>query len=112
MPRRATPTPRADRPHPLGRPPGGGADKRTAKELDAVAERFLAFFDRYDYLVKVGNQTTIVAIALLAVGLTGILVLISNFIFGGVVPIVVGALAAGLVSGLWFGIPLNRRRAL
>lgn len=62
------------------------------------------------YLVDVGNRSAIVAMAFLAVGLTGILVLISNFVFGGLTPVVVGVLAAVIVGYLWFALPLMQRR--
>jgi Family of unknown function (DUF6328) len=62
------------------------------------------------YLVDIGNRSAIIAAAFLAVGLTGILVLISNFIFGGLTPIIVGVAAALTVGYVWFALPLNRRR--
>jgi hypothetical protein len=62
------------------------------------------------YLADVGNRSAIVAMAFLAVGLTGILVLISNFVFGGLTPIIVGVIAALTVGYLWFALPLKQRR--
>jgi hypothetical protein len=62
------------------------------------------------YLVDVGNRSAIAAMAFLAVGLTGILVLISNFVFGGLTPVVVGVVAALIVAYFWFGLPLRQRR--
>jgi len=62
------------------------------------------------YLVKVGTTLTIVAMLFVTAGLTGILVLISHFLFGAVTAAVVGSCAALLVSTLWFGLPLHRRR--
>lgn len=62
------------------------------------------------YLVDVGNRISIAAMAFLGVGLTGILVLISNFVFGGLTPIVVGVLAVLIVAYLWFALPLRQRR--
>jgi hypothetical protein len=61
-----------------------------------------------DYLVALGNRSAIVAMALLTVGLTGILVLISNVLFGTVAAIIVGVAAFSGVAFLWFGIPLAR----
>jgi hypothetical protein len=63
-----------------------------------------------DYLVTVGTRLAIVAGIFLTAGMTGILVLISNFVFGGVTAAVVGVLTAIVVSVLWFGMPLVRRR--
>jgi Family of unknown function (DUF6328) len=62
------------------------------------------------YLVEVGNRLVILAIAFLTVGFTGILVLISNVIFGGAVGAIAGALTATGLVALWFGVPLIHRR--
>jgi spore maturation protein SpmA len=42
------------------------------------------------------------------VGLTGILLLISNVLFGGVAAAIVAAVALIGVVTLWFGLPLRR----
>lgn len=62
------------------------------------------------FVVRVGNQLVIVAMAFLSAGLTGIMVLISDFLYGGAAAWVAGVLAAGVVIGVWFVIPLIRRR--
>lgn len=61
------------------------------------------------YLVEVGNRLLIVAMVFLTIGLTGILVLLSNVIFGAVTAAVAGTAAAVGVGVLWFGVPLRRR---
>jgi hypothetical protein len=61
------------------------------------------------YLVETGNRSAIVAMVLLGTGLTGILVLISNVVFGGATPIIVGVVVAPSVALLWFGVPLRHR---
>ncbi len=76
----------------------------------AIHHRLLFRLGEKPYLVSVANRTTIAAVALLSVGLTGILVLISDFMFGGVAAIVVGTIAGGGITSLWFGIPIHRRR--
>ena len=63
-----------------------------------------------DFLVRVGTIATIVSGMFLTAGLTGILVLISDVIFGGVTAAVAGVLTALCVSTLWFGLPINHRR--
>jgi hypothetical protein len=63
------------------------------------------------YLVRLGNRLAIVAMALVTVGLTGILLLISNVLFGGVTAAVVAAIALIGVATLWFGLPLLRKNA-
>ncbi len=62
------------------------------------------------YLVSVGNTFVIVASVFLSVGLTGILILISDFLFGGATAAVVGAFTALFLAILWFALPLRRRR--
>ena len=64
------------------------------------------------YLVEVGNQLMIAAMLFLTVGFTGILVLISNVMFGGITAGVIGAVSLLGVGVLWFGMPLWRRRKL
>jgi hypothetical protein len=61
------------------------------------------------YLVRVGTRLAIVAAAFLAVGLTGILVLISNFVFGTIAAVGVGIAASIVVTFVWFALPLRRR---
>lgn len=62
------------------------------------------------YLVSMGTTLAIVAGGFLAIGMTGILVLISDVIFGGVTAGIVGAVAAVILAGVWFAMPLRRRR--
>ena len=61
------------------------------------------------YLVAMGNRLAIAGISFLALGFTGILVLLSAYVVGGVAPIVVGVLTFATIGGLWFAIPLARR---
>jgi hypothetical protein len=64
------------------------------------------------FLVDVGNRLMIAAMVFLSIGLTGILVLVSDVVLGGVAAAVVGATAGVLVAALWFGLPLHRRHRL
>lgn len=59
------------------------------------------------YLVQVGTRLAIVAAGFLALGLTGILVLISNYVFGTSAAITVGIAAAVVVTSVWFVVPLR-----
>jgi hypothetical protein len=61
------------------------------------------------YLVQVGTRLAIVAALFLAVGLTGILVLISNFLLGTVAAVSVGIATVITVTSVWFALPLARR---
>ena len=47
--------------------------------------------------------------ACLGLGFIGILVLVSDVVVGGAAPAVVGVLAAAVIAGLWFVLPLVRR---
>ena len=76
----------------------------------AIHHRLLFRLGEKPYLVSVANSTTIAAVALLSVGFTGILVLISDFMFGELSAIVVGTIAGVSLAALWFGIPIRRRR--
>ena len=61
------------------------------------------------YVVEVGNTLVIVAAVFLTVGFTGIFVLISHVLFGGVASAVAGGVTALVISVLWFGLPLHHR---
>jgi hypothetical protein len=61
------------------------------------------------YLVTSGNRLAIAGMAFLSLGFTGILVLLSDYVVGGVAPIVAGVVAVGGIGGLWFAVPLVRR---
>ncbi len=61
------------------------------------------------YLIAVANRLAIAGLAFLALGFTGIMVLLSDYVLGGVAPIVAGALTLAITGGLWFALPLLRR---
>jgi hypothetical protein len=61
------------------------------------------------YLVEVANRLAIAGMGFLGLGFTGILILLSDFVLGGVAPEVVAAFAALGIGGLWFALPLSRR---
>ena len=77
-----------------------------------VHHRVLFRRQQKEFLVTVGNRMAILGVLFLSVGMTGILVLIADVIFGGVAAGVVGAAATLIIGGLWFGMPLRRRRAI
>jgi hypothetical protein len=76
----------------------------------SIHHRLLFHQRQREYLVRTGNQLAIVASIFLSFGLTGILVLISDVVFGGAVTPIVGVIAGGSIATLWFVVPLNRRR--
>jgi Family of unknown function (DUF6328) len=76
----------------------------------AIHHRLLFRHHEKRYLVTSGNRLAIAGMAFLALGLTGILVLLSDYVVGGAAPIVIGLVTLAAVGGLWFGLPLLRRR--
>ncbi len=75
----------------------------------SIHHRILFRHRQKPYLLRVGNQAMIVGMVFLAVGLTGILILISDLMFGGTAAAVAGAVAGIVLGGLWFAVPLSRR---
>jgi uncharacterized protein DUF6328 len=78
----------------------------------SIHHRLLFRQHQKPYLIQTANRIAIVAMGFLMAGLTGVLVLIADVMFGGATAAVVGALTAVGVGGLWFGIPLNHHRRL
>lgn len=76
----------------------------------SVHHRLLFRRGQKEFIVQLGSRLAVVAAAFLAVGLTGILVLISDFVFSGAAAVVVGLCSAVVVTSLWFVVPLTRRR--
>jgi hypothetical protein len=76
----------------------------------SIHHRILFRQQQKPYLLRIGNRAMIVAMVFLAAGLTGILVLISEMMFGGVAAMAAGVLAGVGIGGVWFAIPLSRRR--
>ena len=60
-------------------------------------------------LVYTSNVMALLGIACLAVAMTGILFLITDFLFGAVAASIVAALIAIFIGGLWYALPLVRR---
>jgi hypothetical protein len=76
-----------------------------------IQHRLLFRHHEKAYVVEFGSRLVIWAAALLAVGLTAIMVLIADYVFGTAMAVIVGIGAALLTSTLWFVLPLRRRRA-
>jgi hypothetical protein len=76
----------------------------------SVHHRILFREGQKAYIVRVGNRLAIVAAGFMSVGITGIVVLISDFLFGHVAAGVGGACAAVFVTWMWFAVPLLKRR--
>jgi hypothetical protein len=65
-----------------------------------------------EHIVKVSNRLTIVGLTLLALAMTGAIVLITDFVFGPATTIVTAALLAASFAWLWYAMPLRRLRRL
>jgi hypothetical protein len=74
-----------------------------------VHHRLLFRHHEKAYLISLANKLAIAGLAFLALGFTGILVLLSDYVVGGVAPIVAGVLTLSITGGLWFAVPLRRR---
>ncbi|MFZ0089909.1 MAG: DUF6328 family protein [Solirubrobacteraceae bacterium] len=61
------------------------------------------------YLVWLANYLAIAGMIFIALGFTGILILLSDVVVGGAAPVVVGTIAFLFIVGLWFVVPLGRR---
>ena len=75
----------------------------------SIHHRLLFRRRQKEFIVEIGNRLAILAAAFLTVGLTGILVLVSDFVFDGATAAVIGVCTAGFVIGVWFILPLLRR---
>jgi hypothetical protein len=61
------------------------------------------------YLVSMANRLAITGMIFLGLGFSGVLILLSDFVVGGVAPVIVGIGALLGIAGLWFAVPLARR---
>ncbi len=63
-------------------------------------------------LVLLANRFTIAGLTLLALAMTGAVVLIADVLYGGIVTVVTGVGAVATFGVLWYGLPLRRRLSL
>ncbi len=75
----------------------------------SVHHRLLFRQHQRPYIVSTANRAAIAGAVFLGFGLTAILVLISNVVFGEVAAVTVGTIAGVVVLTLWFVLPLQRR---
>jgi hypothetical protein len=64
------------------------------------------------FLVDTANRLMILASLFMSVGLTGAMLLVSEFVIGGAGAIVIAVCSGLTIFGLWFALPLNRCRRL
>jgi uncharacterized protein DUF6328 len=62
------------------------------------------------FLVEMANRLAIASMGFLGAGFTGILVLLSDVVVGGVAPVMVGVITAVGIAVLWVVVPLSRRK--
>jgi hypothetical protein len=65
-----------------------------------------------EHIVKVANRLTIAGMTLLAVAMTGVVILVTNFVLGAVATAVAAGAVALAFAVLWYALPLRRRRDL
>ena len=65
-----------------------------------------------EHIVKVANRLTIAGMTLLALAMTGVVVLVTNFVLGAVATTIAAAAVALAFVVLWYALPLGRRRKL
>jgi hypothetical protein len=61
------------------------------------------------YIVFWSNRLAIVGLGFLALAMTGVVLLITDFIFGAVATVIATAVAAFLFALLWYLLPIRRR---
>jgi Family of unknown function (DUF6328) len=76
----------------------------------SIHHRLLFRHGEKAYLVDTANRLAILGGVFLLAGLSGILILISDVMWGGLTAAIVGVLTVGIVGGLWFALPIGHRR--
>jgi hypothetical protein len=61
------------------------------------------------YIVLMANRLAIIGLALLALAMTGVVLLITNLLYGTAASVIVTTVTALVFGLLWYGIPLRRR---
>ncbi len=75
----------------------------------AIHHRILFRQGQKRYLIWLANYLAIAGMIFICLGFTGIAVLLSDVVIGGVAPVIAGVVAFLIISGLWFAVPLIRR---
>ncbi len=64
------------------------------------------------YIVLLANRFAIIGLAFLALAMTGVVLLVTDFIFGVIATAIATAATASLFALLWYVLPIRRRRML
>ena len=63
-------------------------------------------------LVYVANHLAIIGLGFLALAMTGVILLVTDFLYGTVVTVICTSAAALMFLTFWYGLPLRRRLSL
>jgi hypothetical protein len=77
-----------------------------------VQHRLLFHLGQKPFLVHTGTRLMVIACVFLGVGLIDIVLLVVKIVIGLTPAIILAALMTAVIGGLWFALPLLRRRAL
>jgi hypothetical protein len=77
-----------------------------------AGHRILFRRQQKEFIVSISNTLALVGLLLLAIGMTGAIALISNFIFGTTTAVVSTIVMAVAFAGFWYVGPLRRRAQL
>jgi len=62
-----------------------------------------------EYIVTTANRMSIIGLSFLAVAMTGVVLLVTDFLFGATTTVVASVGVALLFAVLWYAIPVRRR---
>jgi uncharacterized membrane protein YiaA len=77
-----------------------------------AGHRILFRRQQKEFIVSIANKLALVGLLLLAIGMTGAIALISNFIFGTTTAVITSIVMAAAYVGFWYIGPLRRRAQL
>lgn len=72
--------------------------------------RWLFRRQRKERVVLTGNRLAVVGLVLLALAMTGVVLMVTEFLLGPPVGLLTAAAVAGLFGGVWFGVAAGLRR--
>ncbi len=75
-----------------------------------IHHRLLFRQRKKEHLVLSSNRLTIAGLGVLALAMTGAVLLITHFLFGGPTAVVTGTVVAVAFAVVWYATPLRRRR--
>ncbi len=75
----------------------------------AIHHRILFRQGQKRYLVWLANYLAIAGMIFIGLGFTGITILLSDVVIGGLAPVIGGVAGFLVIGGLWFAVPLARR---